>query len=97
MNIKCLENEQSITYFLEGSLDPNTSTELLEQVNITTSKEVIFDFSEVDYVYSAGLRAFLQIQKNINAYGGKIKLINMKDSVKQVFDIVGFTNIMNIA
>ena len=52
--------------------------------------------TEVDYVFSAGLRVFLQAQKSINANGGTMKLTGVQPSVKEVFNIVGFTGIMDI-
>jgi len=51
---------------------------------------------EVDYVFSAGLRVFLQAQKIMNANGGKMKIINIDSAIKSIFEMVGFANIMDI-
>ncbi|MBR1825659.1 MAG: STAS domain-containing protein [Alphaproteobacteria bacterium] len=79
-----------------GRIDTNTAPELLEKIDFTDLKELVFDLSDVDYVFSAGLRVFLQAQKVMNANGGTMKLINLQPSVKEIFDIVGFSGIMDI-
>ena len=79
-----------------GRIDTNSAPELLEKIDFTDLKELVFDLEDVDYVFSAGLRVFLQAQKVMNANGGTMKLINLQPSVKEIFEIVGFTNIMDI-
>ena len=86
----------TLTCSLFGRLDTNTSPELLEQINLDGVQTLIIDLADVDYVFSAGLRVFLQLQKNMNEKNGQMTLINMQDSVKEIFKIVGFTNIMDI-
>ena len=79
-----------------GRIDTGSAPELLEKIDFTDLKELVFDLSDVDYVFSAGLRVFLQAQKVMNANGGTMKLINLQPSVKEIFDIVGFSGIMDI-
>lgn len=79
-----------------GRIDTNSAPELLEKIDFTDLKELVFDLADVDYVFSAGLRVFLQAQKVMNANGGTMKLINLQPSVKEIFDIVGFSGIMDI-
>lgn len=83
-------------YTIKGSLDPNTSDTLMEKVNVNGITELIFDIKDVDYVFSAGLRVFLQLQKKAESQGFSMKIINASDSVKQIFDIVGFSKIMDV-
>ena len=59
-------------------------------------KELLFDLKDVDYVFSAGLRVFLQAQKEMNANGGKMKIIHIDPATKSIFEMVGFANIMDI-
>lgn len=79
-----------------GRIDTNSAPDLLEKINFTDLKELVFDLEDVDYVFSAGLRVFLQAQKIMNANGGTMKLINLQPSVKEIFEIVGFSNIMDL-
>ncbi|MBR6355275.1 MAG: STAS domain-containing protein [Alphaproteobacteria bacterium] len=79
-----------------GRIDTNSAPDLVEKIDFTDLKELVFDLADVDYVFSAGLRVFLQAQKIMNANGGTMKLINLQPSVKEIFEIVGFANIMDL-
>lgn len=83
-------------YTIKGRIDTNMAPVLQEGLHLEGLKEVIFDLKDVDYVFSAGLRVFLQAQKQMNAQNGTMKIINVQDSVKELFHIVGFTGIMDI-
>ncbi|MEG1979381.1 MAG: STAS domain-containing protein, partial [Victivallaceae bacterium] len=58
-------------------------------------RELIFDFSEVDYVSSAGLRVILLAQKKM-ASRGSMKLIHVAPEVMEVFEMTGFDAILSI-
>ena len=58
-------------------------------------KELIFDFSEVEYISSAGLRILLAAQKVMNRQGS-MKLIGVSADVMEVFEITGFSDILTI-
>lgn len=79
---------------LSGWLDPNTSPELEKAINLTGIKELIFDLKNVEYIFSAGLRMFLYYEKIMKSCGGVIKLINVSDFNRSIFDAVGFQNII---
>ncbi len=79
-----------------GRIDTNSAPDLLEKIDFTDLKELVFDLGDVDYVFSAGLRVFLQVQKIMNSNGGTMKLVNLQPSVKEIFEIVGFANIMDL-
>jgi anti-anti-sigma factor len=58
--------------------------------------KLLIDFSGVDFVTSAGLRAVLLLVKKVRAAGGSFALCGVQDSVREVLDIAGFTGIFNI-
>ncbi|MBO4294851.1 MAG: STAS domain-containing protein [Alphaproteobacteria bacterium] len=96
---KTLKIEQTrendvLTCRLFGWLDPNTSPDFLNSLDLTNVKQLICDMEHVEYVFSAGLRAFLQLQKNLEETGGKILLVNVSDSIRSVFEYTGFSNIL---
>lgn len=96
MEFEKVREGDKLTYKIKGRLDTATAPQLLEDMDLTGVKELVFDMAEVDYVFSAGLRVFLQAQKMMNANHGTMKLINLQDSVKEIFNIVGFSDIMDI-
>ena len=96
MEIENIRSGESLTCKIKGRLDTNTAPELLENLDLDGVKDLVFDLKEVDYVFSAGLRVFLQAQKIMNANGGKMKIINIDSAIKSIFEMVGFANIMDI-
>lgn len=96
MEYKVEKNGNKAVCTIMGRIDTNSAPQLLEAIDFTDLKELVYDLEDVDYVFSAGLRVFLQAQKIMSANGGKMKLINVQPSVKEIFEIVGFTNIMDI-
>ena len=59
-------------------------------------KNVILDFEEVEYVSSAGLRALLLGHKTAMSKGGSMVLTHVADMVMEVFQMTGFSNMLNI-
>ncbi len=56
---------------------------------------LVFDFSELNYISSAGLRVILSTQEIMNKQGSMI-IRNMSDEIKKIFEVVGFINFINI-
>ena len=96
MEFEKIKEGNKLTYKINGRLDTATAPELQAALDLDGVKELVFDLKETDYVFSAGLRVFLQAQKIMNANGGTMKIINVQDSVKEIFNIVGFAGIMDI-
>ncbi len=82
---------------ISGRLDTTTAPELeaVLKEELTGIKELDLDFGSLDYVSSAGLRILLQTQKTMNTLG-KMEIRNVNDSVMEVFDITGFSDILTI-
>lgn len=93
---KKIENEKVIIT-INGRLDTRTAPELEKELdNLTeTCKELIFDMSELAYVSSAGLRVILKAQKYMNIRG-RMKLTGVNESIMEVFEITGFSDILTI-
>ncbi len=99
MEIKRNRQEQNTFLSLSGRLDTMTSNELastLSEVFEEGFENLVFDLSGLDYISSAGLRVFLSAQKKINAEGLQMKVVGSNESVKEVFEVTGFTSIIKI-
>ena len=59
-------------------------------------KDFVIDFAGLDYISSAGLRVILATTKKLKEKEGKLLLSSLKDIVKEVFEISGFTAIIPI-
>ncbi len=97
LNIEKTAEDNRIIYLLEGRLDTASSPELEEKVKDITEEisEVVFDLKDLDYISSAGLRVLLEAQK-IMSKQGEMKVINVNDTVMEIFEITGFTDILTI-
>lgn len=83
----------------KGRLDGGASAGFAEQIGglITAQNpKLLIDFSGVDFVTSAGLRAVLLLVKKVKAAGGTFALCGVQDSVREVLDITGFTGMFSI-
>lgn len=96
MEIENIRSGGALICKIKGRIDANTAPELLKNLDLNGVKELLFDLKDVDYVFSAGLRVFLQAQKEMNANGGKMKIIHIDPAIKSIFEMVGFANIMDI-
>ena len=86
----------NLTITLEGRLDTNTAPDLEKEVESLDGVEnLIFDFKELEYISSAGLRIILALQKIMNNQGS-MTIKNVNDDVKEVFEITGFSDILDI-
>ena len=83
---------------LEGRLD-TTSSPAAQEVLMKVAGEyaqITLDVADLSYVSSAGLRVILALQKQINRTGGSLTLINVSSAVMEVFEMIGFSGILNI-
>ena len=82
---------------LEGRLDttsaPQLEAELRQSLNGITRLD--WDFSALEYISSAGLRVLLAAQKVMQKQGEMV-IHNVNETVMEVFEITGFTDILTI-
>ena len=97
MNIQKNVNGTSLTFAVEGRLDTATAPKLEEEIrnSVDGMTELVFDFEALDYISSAGLRVLLATQKTMNRQG-KMALKNVNETVMEVLDITGFSEILSI-
>jgi anti-anti-sigma factor len=84
----------------KGRIDSTTSAALeshLWQVAKPGPPRLVIDFSEVDYISSAGLRVMLALAKRVRDGRGALALCSLGDSVRQVFELAGFLPLFSIA
>jgi len=58
--------------------------------------QFIVDFGGLEYISSAGLRSILTTTKSLKAKQGKLILCALRDTVKEVFEISGFSTIIPV-
>ena len=97
MKITKSMNGTNLEIALEGRLDTTTAPELEAALKDDMAKvnELTMDFAKLDYISSAGLRVLLSAHKAMSKKGG-MKVVNANEMVKEVFDVTGFADILNI-
>lgn len=98
MNIQKKLEGQTLTLALEGRLDTTTAPEL--EAVIRSSLEgvgsLVMDLAGLDYLSSAGLRVLLSAQKQMNRKKGKMVVRHVCETIMEVFDMTGFSDILTI-
>ena len=82
---------------LVGRLDTTTSPDLEKELQTALDgvEELTFDFTDLEYISSAGLRVLLTAQKKMNRQGEMV-ITGVNDTVNEVFEITGFCDILTI-
>lgn len=100
MTLETQNSNGVLVIHLVGRLDSTSSPELecalMEQLDAGVTR-LLFDFSDLDYISSAGLRVVLLAGKRIRAATGKMVLVGMRDVVQEVFEMSGFLTLFAVA
>lgn len=94
LKVEQQRNNDKLSCKLSGWLDPNTSPDLLCKIDLTGIKTLIFDMSDVEYVFSSGIRVMLIFQKMLEENGGTLKLINVPEQIRFVFEDTGLDKML---
>lgn len=100
MEINQSEVQSTVVLSLVGRLDGLTSPDLDTRITTLIAQDkhkFILDFSQLDYISSAGLRVLLMLQKKLKVLGGKSILVNLKPDINHIFDISGFSVVFSFA
>ena len=82
---------------LIGRLDTTSSPKLEEMIKevLPGIELLIFDFKDLEYISSAGLRILLSAQKTMNKQG-KMIVNNVSEEVNEIFEVTGFSDILTM-
>ena len=83
------------TILLLGRFDAS-QTERAKEVFHSLSGSTVIDFSQLDYISSAGLGMLLGAQKRLVKSGQRLKLTNMNQHIREIFRIAGFDQVFEI-
>ena len=97
LNIEKTRQDDALTLALTGRLDTTTAPELEQELRseLDGVRTLTLDFSALDYISSAGLRVLLSAQKVMNRQG-EMKLCGVNETIAEIFDITGFSDILTI-
>lgn len=84
---------------LTGRLDTETAADVeltLQDLLAAGENQFLIDLSGIGYVSSAGLRVLLALAKKLDGGKGSLRLCGLNASVRQVFDVAGFSKLFTI-
>ena len=98
MNVEKKVNGPALTLAIEGRLDTTTAPELESIISgsIDGIDAVTLDLTKLDYISSAGLRVLLSAQKKMTAKGGTLEVTGVNETVSEIFEVTGFSDILTI-
>ena len=97
MTMEIKKNTVETIIQISGRLDTITAPVLEKTINeeIGDTKNLILDMKSLEYISSAGLRVLLGAQKKMQKIGS-MKVVNVCETVMEVFEMTGFADILVI-
>jgi anti-sigma B factor antagonist len=97
MTINKITKDGTMTAEISGRVDTTTSPALENELkeSFDKCKNMVLDFANVEYISSAGLRVLLSAHKTMSKKGG-MKLINVSEDIMEIFEVTGFSEILDI-
>lgn len=97
LNIVKTKENDTLTVALEGRVDTMTAPQLEQELKSSLDgvTQLIFDLKDLSYISSAGLRVLLSSQKVMNKQG-EMKLCHVNETVMEILEVTGFTDILTI-
>ncbi|MGN0669601.1 MAG: STAS domain-containing protein [Oscillospiraceae bacterium] len=87
----------TLTIEIIGRLDTTTAPQLEEEIaaSIGGINKLVLDFGQLEYISSAGLRVLLKSQKSMMKQG-KMIIVNASETIREVFELTGFMDILTL-
>lgn len=97
LNITKNTNASELTVSLTGRLDTTTAPELEKELKASLDgvTTLVIDMTALDYISSAGLRVLLSAQKTMNKQG-EMKVVHVGETIMEIFEVTGFSDILII-
>lgn len=97
LKISTSKDGSEYTFTLEGRLDTITSPDLEGQINavVGDADKLILDLGSLEYISSAGLRVLLGAAQAMDGKGDMV-VCNLTQSVRDVFELTGFSDLFHI-
>ena len=83
----------TVTGRLDTTTTPQADAQLKDGIDKVT--ELVLDFKDLDYISSSGLRLLLSLQKIMNKQGS-MKITNDNETVNEIFEVTGFSDILTV-
>ena len=97
LNICKKAEKEAVFITLEGRLDTTTAPDLEKELKSSLEgvTSLTLDLEKLEYISSAGLRVLIAAQKTMNQQG-EMKVVHVCETIMEVFEVTGFSDILII-
>lgn len=99
LSVEAEQSDKAAILIVNGRVDGSSvgilESAVQEQIN-AGHKTLVFDFKDLSYISSAGLRALLIAARLTQKEGGKALFCALADHIAEIFEISGFNEILDI-
>lgn len=100
MNVKHFIEDKVIIFEITEELDHHVSERIRRRADYEIQrfmpKRVIFDFSRVMFMDSAGIGLIIGRYKTTSCFGGRLEIMNVSEKIRRVFEMSGILKIIPI-
>lgn len=99
MEINKAISNQNVIITLKGRLDTMTATQLDDEaksIDFDGVETVTLNLKDLEYISSSGLRVILALYKNLKSKGGNLKIVNVSNTIMELFSMTGMSDYLDI-
>lgn len=99
MEINKAISNQNVIITLKGRLDTMTAQQLDDEaksIDFDEVETVTLNLKDLEYISSSGLRVILALYKNLKSKGGNLKIVNVSNTIMELFSITGMSDYLDI-
>ena len=99
MQVNIREEGDTKVVMLDGKLDTNTTPTVEGEVNALLdagAAKLLFNFVQVSFISSSGLRLLLSTAKRLKRENGNLKVCSLNEMATEVFEVSGFSSILSV-
>ena len=100
MKITYIKKDKRLIFEIEEDIDECCVQKIRRRIDNEIQrympKEVIFDFSNVSFMDSAGIGLIIGRYKLINMIGGELKIANVNTQIQKIFEMSGLLRLITV-
>ena len=99
LNVEKKLEDGALLIALEGELDTLSSPDFEDMLEplLAEAQSLTLDFEKLEYISSAGLRVLLAAEQTLEEKGAeKVRVVNMNDTIRGIFEITGFVDVLAV-
>ena len=99
LSVNVVKSDNCAIVQIDGEVDLYSSPDLRKQLLELTGRQekiIIVDLVNVKYMDSSGVATLVEALQQVGKYGGKLKLVNLRDAVKDVFELSRLDKVFDI-